>query len=113
MLSEFIHIEVEDPGNPTRVLELPRGINLSLMEALRAASYDIPATCGGIALCATCHIEVTRGFEKLTPPTDVEMDMMDTLPDATPKSRLACQLRLGDELDEIKLVIKHQAAVEK
>ena len=113
MASEFIHIEVQDPLQATRILELPREINLSLMEVLKASEYDIPATCGGIALCATCHIEVTRGLEQLNPPSDIEMDMIDTLPDATTRSRLACQIRLGDELDGMKLLIKHQAAIEK
>ena len=36
--------------------------------------------CGGMALCATCQVEVKHGLEKLPPPTDTEMDMLDQLP---------------------------------
>ncbi|GGC29092.1 2Fe-2S ferredoxin [Parapedobacter defluvii] len=102
-MEETIHITVEDQHGGIRQLEIPEGINLSLMEVLKASEYDILATCGGMALCATCHIEVLEGGEKLDPLNDAELDMLDTLPDASDVSRLACQIRLNPALDGLKI----------
>ena len=102
-MEEAIHITVENPDGTTRQLEIPDGINLNLMEVLRASDYDILATCGGMALCATCHIEILEGSEKLNPRADAELDMLDTLPDAREQSRLACQIQLTPSLDGLKI----------
>jgi ferredoxin len=82
----------------TRVVEVPEEINLNLMEVLKASEYPILATCGGMALCATCQVEVTQGIENLPSPTDVELDMLDQLPKATSQSRLACQIKINESL---------------
>ncbi|SEL11571.1 2Fe-2S iron-sulfur cluster-binding protein [Parapedobacter koreensis] len=98
-----IHITVEGQNGEIRQLEIPEGINLSLMEVLKASDYPILATCGGMALCATCHIHVLEGLENLEPHTDAELDMLDTLPDADEYSRLACQIRLTPSIDGLKI----------
>ncbi len=104
-MEQFIHIAIENQNGGIQQLEIPDGINLSLMEVLKASEYDIMATCGGMALCATCHIQVLEGMEKLNPLADAELDMLDTLPDATSSSRLACQIRLNPSLNGLKIRI--------
>jgi ferredoxin, 2Fe-2S len=89
-----------------QTLELPEDINLSLMEVLKASDYPIAATCGGMALCATCHVEVVAGGEALGEPTEAELDMIDTLPNATANSRLACQLRLSEKLNGVVIALR-------
>jgi len=69
------------------------------MELLKAAGYPVLATCGGIALCATCAIEILSGGQYLAPAIDQELDMLDMLPESIDAMRLACQLRLGPEMD--------------
>ncbi len=103
MNEDIIRIQVEGPGDRVHELEIPDGINLSLMEVLKASEYDIMATCGGMALCATCHIQVLEGMEKLEDRTDPELDMLDTLPDADDDSRLACQIKINPSIDGIKI----------
>ncbi|MBL0745069.1 2Fe-2S iron-sulfur cluster-binding protein [Chryseolinea lacunae] len=95
-----ITFTVADRTGQTQTLELPDDINLSLMEVLKASDYPIAATCGGMALCATCHVEVLKGADQLLAPADAELDMLDTLPNATPQSRLACQIRLNERLQD-------------
>ena len=102
-MTDTIHITVENQRGEARQLEIPDGINLSLMEVLKASDYDILATCGGMALCATCHIQVVDGMDALDPRSDAELDMLDTLPDAGDQSRLACQIRLNPALDGLKI----------
>jgi ferredoxin len=95
----MINLIIEDREGHRAPVEIPEGINLSLMEVLKASEYDILATCGGMALCATCHVQVVEGPEQYFTPTDNELDMLDTLPNAGPDSRLACQIHLSEEMD--------------
>jgi ferredoxin len=99
--SDFVMIifDVVDKFGNRRTVEVPEEINLNLMEVLKASEYPILATCGGMALCATCQVEVAQGIENLPSPTDVELDMLDQLPQATTKSRLACQIKIHENLN--------------
>ena len=95
----MIQFTVEDRTGERQPIAIPEGINLSLMEVLKASDYTILATCGGMALCATCHVQVLAGLDALPAPQDAELDMLDTLPDAESDSRLACQIRVDDTLE--------------
>jgi len=88
-----------NPDGSQEPLEVPVNINLSLMEVLRAGGYPIPGTCGGIALCATCAVDILSGSENLSPAGDQELDMLDTLPESNRATRLACQIRIRPEID--------------
>ena len=99
-----ITVHVQNPDGTLTSLEAPVDMGLSLMEYLKACEYDILATCGGMALCATCCVDVLEGEEKLKEMTDDEYAMLDTLPDLLPNSRLACQLQLNHDMDG--LVVK-------
>ncbi len=59
-----------------------------------------------MALCATCHVQVLKGLEKLPEAGNDEMDMLDTLPDANFDSRLACQIRMTERLNGMIFKIK-------
>ena len=100
-----IKITVQDSDGTATTLEAPTDMGLTLMEFLKGNDYDILATCGGIALCATCHVEVLSGVENLAAVSDEEYAMLDTLPNITPTSRLSCQLRLNDHLKDITVKI--------
>src|SRR3954470_7390678 len=102
----MIAITVEDRNGERQHLDIPEGISLSLMEVLKGSDYNILATCGGMALCATCHVQVLEGLDKLPLPGDAELDMLDTLPDAGSDSRLACQLRIGENMNGAIVRIK-------
>lgn len=97
--SDLITIYIINPDGSQEPLEVPVNINLSLMEFLRAAGYPIPGTCGGIALCATCAVDILSGNENLSPAGDQELDMLDTLPQSNSATRLACQIRIRPEID--------------
>lgn len=96
-----ININILNADNTITKLVAPTDMGLSLMEFLKGNDYDILATCGGMALCATCHVCVISGFEKLHDISDDEYAMLDTLPNITDTSRLGCQLKLADNMDNI------------
>ncbi len=95
----MINITIEDRNGEQQLVEIPEEISLSLMEVLKASGYNILATCGGMALCATCHVQVLKGLEALPEAGNDEMNMLDTLPDASFDSRLACQIRMSENLN--------------
>jgi 2Fe-2S ferredoxin len=102
----MISIEVQDLNGALRTIDIPEGINLTLMEVLKASAYAVNATCGGMALCATCHVEVIDGGESIGLPNDPELDMIDTLPNATDRSRLACQIRMSEKINGTRFLLK-------
>jgi 2Fe-2S ferredoxin len=95
----MINFEIQNREGQVQSIEVPEGISLSLMEVLKASDYDIAATCGGMALCATCLVKVLRGRENLPQPTDAEMDMLDVLPDFDEGNRLSCQIPVSARLE--------------
>lgn len=103
-----ISIQVEDREGNMATLTAPTDMGLSLMEFLKASEYDILATCGGMALCATCCVDVLEGEEKLKEMSDDEYAMLDTLPDVLPNSRLSCQLQLNPTMDGLKVRLHAQ-----
>ena len=102
----MIHVHVENAIGESQLLDVPTDIGLNLMEILKAYEYDIMATCGGMGLCATCHVEIINGAENLPPCNDNELDTLDTLPDADQNSRLACQIRPNENMDGLALRIR-------
>jgi len=99
-----ITIFVENTDGTQTPLQAPTDMGLSLMEFLKANEYDILATCGGMALCATCHVSVIKGNENLSEISNDEHAMLDTLPNITDTSRLSCQIKLNPQIDG--LVVK-------
>ena len=104
----MIKINVEDALGNRNAIEVPADISLSLMEVLKASEYPVEATCGGMALCATCHVEVLEG-EHHKQASDAELDMLDTLPTVTACSRLACQMRIQDDMDGLVVRLAQDA----
>src|SRR5688572_31677527 len=109
MSDSMITFDVEDRSGSIRTIEIPSDISLSLMEVLKASEYPVLATCGGMALCATCHVEVKRGEDRIGQPNDIELGMIDTLPNAVAHSRLACQIRIGEHLQGALFSLKEDA----
>lgn len=95
----MIKFQVEDYDGNRQTVEAPDDMGLSLMEVLKASEYPILATCGGMALCATCHIEVLEGNDGLGEASDVELDQLENLPEFYATSRLSCQIRISELLE--------------
>ncbi len=68
-----------------------------LLEIVLKSEEGIGRKCGGKASCGTCHIFVTEGRKSLTKIDRIENERLDCVVGVGPKSRLACQARLGEE----------------
>lgn len=93
----MIRIYVEESDGNRVPLEVPTDVQISLMEVLKGYDYPVEATCGGMALCATCCIEVLD--DQFSEATDPELDILDTLPVSNPNFRLACQMPVTEAMD--------------
>ena len=99
----MINITVIDRDDKEHKLEAPTDMNMNLMELCKAYELPVEGTCGGMALCSTCHVYVQSEHE-LSEMKDDEEDMLDQAFFVEDNSRLGCQLRLVDEMDG--LVVK-------
>ncbi len=60
----------------------------------------IDADCGGECSCATCHVLVDREWmDRVGTADEQENSMLDLNPDREPNSRLACQIKLSEDLN--------------
>ncbi len=91
---DHITINITDRSGAEHALEAPLDIQLTLMELCRAAELPVKGTCGGMALCSSCHVYVTSHHE-LEPPRVDEEDMLDQAFFVKPNSRLGCQIMLS------------------
>ena len=101
----MIHISVTDRDGSKRSLEIKENPSGNLMEVLTEENFDVPAICGGMAGCGTCHISVVKGLDNLAQPEDDEEFMLDSLPNYIDSSRLSCQLPLNEALDGAEIVV--------
>lgn len=99
----MIRLKVIDREGVSRELEAPTDMNLNMMELCKAYGLPMEGTCGGMALCASCHLYVLSNHP-LTPVSDAEEDMLDQAFFVENNSRLGCQIHLAPELDG--LVVK-------
>ncbi len=76
------------------------GEGVSLMVIAKSAGLPIRGTCGGKMACATCHVIVRSAwFSRLQPASEGEERLLDVVSGARETSRLACQIRMSEELD--------------
>ncbi len=103
-----MQIIVTDQNGGEHVLEAIEGWRV--MEIIRDHGLPIKAECGGACCCATCHVYVDEAWQnKLFPPRDDEIEMLDEAPDYEDHSRLSCQLIMSPELNGLKLTLTESA----
>lgn len=79
----------------------------SLMEMIRDSGVDdLAAICGGNCACATCHVHIDPAYAQLFEAmNDDESELLATSSHQTAYSRLSCQLRFPDGVEELALRI--------
>jgi ferredoxin-2, mitochondrial len=101
-MDSMIQIMVLDREGGSHLLDAPTDIGLNIMELCKANELPVEGTCGGMALCASCHVYVLSDHA-LPAPSDDELAMLDSAFFVQANSRLGCQLKLRDELDGLLL----------
>lgn len=97
-MDDLIKITVIDRDGETHEFEAPTDMNLNMMELCKGNDLPVEGTCGGMALCASCHMYIESEHE-LNEPSEDEEDMLDQAFFVEDNSRLGCQIRLANDLD--------------
>ena len=94
----MINITVIDRQETSHQIEAPTDMDFNLMEICKASELPVKGTCGGMALCASCHVYVESSHD-LSEASEAEEDMLDQAFNVEDNSRLGCQIRLTDSLE--------------
>ncbi len=105
------YIKIQQPKLPTKPYQitfLPGGKQIevdpsdlpytrdgqpgSILEIALGHGVEIDHACGGVCACSTCHVILDQGGAATNEASEAELDMLDSAPGLTPKSRLACQV---------------------
>ncbi len=85
------------------VIEIASGQTL-LQGAVENGVAGIDWQCGGTCACATCQVIVESDWAgRLRAPSAMEESLLDYAPNAGPNSRLACQIRIDDGLEGLRV----------
>ena len=95
---------VSADGNDEMEVLAPPGSRL--LDIAQNVGQPLEGTCEGQMACSTCHVIVAAAdFAKLPRASEEEEDMLDLAAHVTRRSRLACQIWLTEELDELTIHI--------
>lgn len=75
-----------------------------LLDVLKNSGESIQHKCDGKAQCGSCHIYVQEGRKSVSKIQRTENEKLDSIVGVGSKSRLACQVMLGNENISIELL---------
>jgi ferredoxin-2, mitochondrial len=101
-MENMVIVNVTDREGNCHQLDAPTDMAMSLMEVMKAYELPVEGTCGGMALCASCHVYVHTNHE-LSEPTDDELNMLDEAFFVKSNSRLGCQIKISDAIDGLEV----------
>jgi ferredoxin-2, mitochondrial len=103
-----IKIKVIDREGVTHDLDAPTDMNMNLMEVCKAYELPVKGTCGGMAMCASCHCYVESDHE-LQEASEDEEDMLDQAFFVEDNSRLGCQVFMKPELNGLTVRLAEES----
>lgn len=102
MEENIVIIKVIDRDEQLHEIEAPTDMNMNLMEVCKAYELPVKGTCGGMAMCASCHCYI-ESEHVLPPATDDEEDMLDQAFFVEDNSRLGCQVFVNEDLNGLMI----------
>ncbi len=102
-MENFITIKLKDLNGEIHEILAPTDMGFSVMEAIRANEIQIKATCGGMAMCATCNIIVKSEHQLPEMSEDEEAMLDEAFVLDVEGSRLACQIPITEDLDGLEI----------
>ena len=97
-----ITIKVTDRLGVEHELLAPTDMNMNLMELCKSYELPVEGVCGGMAMCASCHVYVVSDHI-LPEKTFDEIAMLEESWDMQDNSRLSCQLKLSEQLEGLTI----------
>ena len=93
-----IKVTLIDREGNKHLLTAPTDMNMNLMEVCKSYEFPIEGICGGMAMCASCHVYVNSD-SLLDDVSEDEKAMLSEAFNIKSSSRLGCQIQITKELD--------------
>ena len=93
-----IKIHIIDRDQKKHSIDVPTEMNMNLMEACKSYEFPIEGICGGMAMCASCHVYVSSE-DLLKDISEDEKAMLSEAFNIQSNSRLGCQIQLSPDLN--------------
>ena len=93
-----ININIIDRERNKHSIVVPTDMSMNLMEACKSYEFPIEGICGGMAMCASCHVYVNSDI-LLDDISEDEKAMLSEAFNIKSSSRLGCQIQITKELD--------------
>ena len=105
----MIKVTVIDREDGKHELEAPTDMNFNMMELCKAYELPVQGTCGGMAMCSTCHMYILSNHE-LPEMTEAEEDILDQAFFVEDNSRLGCQIKIKESLEGLLVKLAPESA---
>ena len=99
-----IKIHIIDRDQKKHSIIVPTDMNMNLMEACKSYEFPVEGICGGMAMCASCHVYV-KSENLLENISDNEQAMLSEAFHIKSNSRLGCQIPITEDLDGLEFEI--------
>lgn len=100
-----INVTIIDREKQAHDIQAPTDMGMNLMELCKAYEFPVEGTCGGMALCSSCHIYI-KSKHSLPERSDAEEDALDEAIEVDEKcSRLGCQIHISPDLEGLVIEI--------
>ena len=93
-----ININIIDRKRKKHSIVVTTDMNMNLMEACKSYEFPIEGICGGMAMCASCHVYVNSDT-LLDDISEDEKAMLSEAFNIKSSSRLGCQIQITKELE--------------
>ena len=93
-----IKVTVIDREGTAHELEAPTDMGMNMIDVCKSYELPVEGSCGGMAMCASCHMYIEADHE-LPEMSEDEEDMLDSAFFVEDNSRLGCQIHLSDDMD--------------
>jgi 2Fe-2S ferredoxin len=102
MQDNIIQVTVVDREGLTHELAAPTDMAMNMMEVCKSYELPVEGTCGGMALCASCHVYVLS--DHILPElSEDEENMLDQAFFVKSNSRLGCQIKITEEIEGLRV----------
>jgi 2Fe-2S ferredoxin len=102
-VEDLITLYITDLSGNEHKIQAPTDMNLNVMEAIRANDLPIKATCGGMAMCATCNCVVKSNHTLPEMSEDEEAMLDEAFVLDIEGSRLMCQIPVSQEINGLQI----------
>ena len=102
MQDNIIQVTVVDREGLIHELAAPTDMAMNMMEVCKSYELPVEGTCGGMALCASCHVYVLS--DHILPElSEDEENMLDQAFFVKSNSRLGCQIKITEEIEGLRV----------